>query len=300
MILPRLTPGTTPELKGIGFLVGTGRCGTTIVSQVLNAHSSIAVPPEIQFLVGNGSRAGLRERVEEKGVGRFSSEELIAVVEECCPYRLEEYCDYRAFFRGLEYPRRDLRSLLHSFFSFVVASHGQSIIVKQTPWYGQHLDELGRLFPGMKVIHMIRDGRDVAVSFSRTPWWSRDVKENIERWEREILRIHEYCAAHPDRCLEVRYEDIVEEPEAGMKKILNHLDCRFEAGILSPDRLVDYAPMFRGDLGKLQSRTFHGWNRRTEIFFQGSRFAWKRGGHPEMKSLTRKVAGTLERFGYEV
>jgi hypothetical protein len=41
------------------FIIGTGRCGTTYLAQILNAHSKICVPPEMQCVFEydtNGSR----------------------------------------------------------------------------------------------------------------------------------------------------------------------------------------------------------------------------------------------------
>jgi hypothetical protein len=68
-----------------------------------------------------------------------------------------------------------LRALAHDLFTDIARSKAKSYFIEQTPWHGQQLRSLNELFPHAKYIHLIRIGRDVAVSFSRTPWWSNDI-----------------------------------------------------------------------------------------------------------------------------
>ncbi len=49
---------------------------------------------------------------------------------------------------------------------------------------------LQRLFPGLRLIHVIRDGRDVACSFMRVPWAPDDFQSALALWERRLLRAH--------------------------------------------------------------------------------------------------------------
>ncbi len=287
------------QLDGIGFLVGSGRCGTTILGQVLNAHSKIAVPPEMQFLVSNGHWEGIIEVLQGRDLKSVTAEEIVSFIEERSPYDLDKYCDIHNFMIRASHARDDLGSLLLEVFAFICIPKGKSVIIKQTPWYGQHLDELREVFPDMKVIHLIRDGRDVAMSFARTPWWSRDPRENIARWEREVLRIHEYVVEHPSLCLELRYEDLVADPAPRVRRVLEHMGCSYEEEVFALNRQVDYAHLFRGDFKSIQSESQRDHGPTSQVFFEGSRFAWKQSGESSIPEMTRQVGSTLEYFGYE-
>ena len=63
------------EVLNVAFIIGTGRCGTSMLGQMLNAHSEICVPPELQLIFerdGNGNR--LFEAFLNKGSDEFTAE----------------------------------------------------------------------------------------------------------------------------------------------------------------------------------------------------------------------------------
>jgi hypothetical protein len=49
---------------------------------------------------------------------------------------------------------------------------------------------LNRLFPDLRLVHVIRDGRDVACSFMRVPWAPDDFTAALALWERRLLEAH--------------------------------------------------------------------------------------------------------------
>jgi hypothetical protein len=122
-----------------GFIIGTGRCGTTLLAKMLNAHSEICVPHELQILFeegGNGKR--LREVFESGDHARYEAEDYIKLIQERCPYRFQEYFDYGGFFRKRVYPESSFDKLATDLFTEVAQSRGKSYFIEQTPWYGQH------------------------------------------------------------------------------------------------------------------------------------------------------------------
>ncbi len=283
-----------------GFIVGTGRCGTTILAQVLNSHSRICVPHELQFLVSvdNGDR--LYDKFLSGELARYDAGDLLKLLEVNCPYLLGEFFDFRGHFESLKYPQRDPAVIARELFDHICHSYGKDIFLEQTPWYGQRLDTLRTFLPEMKVVHICRDGRDVAISFARTPWWSDNLLENIKRWEEEVNTIEDFGRRYPNSYIVIRYEDLILNPEAEIKRVLAHLGAGFEPSMLDPENLIDYMSMFRGEIPGYKSKTFSSWEGdKKDVFFKGSIGAWKKRTDIDIKALTEEAAGTLERFGYE-
>jgi len=283
-----------------GFIVGTGRCGTTILASILNSHSAVLVPPEMQILVSNGIWDGLYEKSISKQWRRFDAQAYIDFIRRYCPYRLEEFFDYARYFEQLEYPQANLSKLLKGFFDKMCNAYGKRVFMEQTPWYGQKLDSLHSLFPDMKVVHIVRDGRDVAISFTKTPWWSKDPVKNIVRWQKEARKIHKYCVAHPESTLEIRYEDLVLDTKESLGNILDLYGLSFEESMLDPDNLIDYIKMFKAADPILHSKGYKNWKKKEEVLFAGSVYAWKQNTDVDITHLTRRVKSTLELFGYEI
>jgi len=297
-------PATPPAYRGrarqVGFIVGTGRCGTTVLAQVLNSHSRIVVPDELQFFVGIGNGDRIYEKAEKNQLRRFRARDFIALVERRCPHALEKFFDYRAHFAELSYPQADPARVLQDLIDHLCDTYDSDVFLEQTPWYGQRLDVLSELFPDSKVIHLVRDGRDVAVSYARSPWWSNEVAANLERWADEVMRIHRFVTTHPQRCIEMRYEDLVADARKGVGGILDFLGLPFEDRVLDPREMIDYDVYNKLEEQPVESRSLRQWNRsQGEVFFTGSSQSWRRDPHPAFGNLSEKVRTTLVHFGYE-
>jgi len=113
----------------------------------------------------------------------------------------------------------------------------------KTPMYMRHLLLLRRLFPVAQYIHLIRDGRDAAVSFLSMPagiafeTWvhPRSAAGFACVWRTEVAAARRLGRRlGPARYLEVRYEDLVEEAERELRRI-----CVF-AGLPYERAMTDY------------------------------------------------------------
>ncbi len=85
---------------------------------------------------------------------------------------------------------------------------------------------LGRLFPEMKLIHSVRDGRDVACSVVPLPWGPTDVDEALDWWARKLERAFAACDPLPeDRVCVVQMEDLLtRDRDQQYARLLTFLD----------------------------------------------------------------------------
>ena len=114
--------------------------------------------------------------------------------------------------------------------------------------YMEHLGLLERLFPDARYVHLVRDGRDAALSFLAMPkgivteTWAhpRDAAGFACQWRREVAAARELGRrAGPGRYLELRYEELVTDPAGRLRAICDFADLPWNPGMLDYDGAVD-------------------------------------------------------------
>jgi hypothetical protein len=108
----------------------------------------------------------------------------------------------------------------------VAQKQGVDCWIDSTPTNIPHMLRIGRDFPEARFIHIIRDGRDVALSLDKREW-SRPLPWDRKRsllsaglyWEWIVRKGRRFGAALGPRYMEVRYEELVEQPPAALRRI---------------------------------------------------------------------------------
>jgi hypothetical protein len=107
--------------------------------------------------------------------------------------------------------------------------------------YMQHLPLLERLFPEALYVHLIRDGRDAALSFLGMPegivtkTWAhpKTAADFACEWRTQVQAAQELGRrAGPGRYLEVRYEALVADPADELERICSFAGLPFEPAML--------------------------------------------------------------------
>ncbi|QAX82154.1 sulfotransferase family protein [Candidatus Pseudomonas adelgestsugas] len=286
------------------FIIGTGRCGTTWLGQMLNSNPVLCVPPEIQLLFeysGNGNRL-YEEYLLTKEQG-LDTNQLISIIERGCPHNLYQFFDYPAFCRQHTTPKRSLREFVTAFYSAIAKSHGKLWLIEQTPWYGQRIDLATSLFPDAQFIHVVRDGRDVALSFSRTTWWHQSTRLNLSRWQREVKKIalDAQYFLKPEAYLEVKYENLVADTAVELKKICQFLGVNFDIAMLDPHGFIDYNQFCKFDLDQVSSQAYSVWyKQKNQTVFADNVEAWRKNDIAFDRSLPSEISSWLSYYGYPI
>lgn len=192
------------------FLVGSERSGTTLLRLMLAHHGQIECAPEFEFLV--------EEMPEDAGWPELDGY-----------YRwLETNRIFRphalAVDRALDYP-----ALMKSF----VAQYCRR---SAKPIHGatchKHFDRLLRIWPKARFVHLLRDGRDVARSCIGMGW-AGNVWHGAERWiAAEELWVSLASRVPAARRLELRYEDLIRDPEKELARTCAFLGTDYDAAML--------------------------------------------------------------------
>lgn len=210
-------PSTSPF-----FIVGTDRSGTTMLRLMLNKHRRLCVPPESHFVSrlvrANPMNPSLSWFLEQlRGDERFNEWNL----------------PLTAIAARVGQKPVTWRLLFDAAFGEYADQHGKPRWGDKTPMYVRELDLLAEVFPDLKVIHIIRDGRDVASSL-KSVWWNQlSIIEIAIQWRDNLVGARRFGQkAGASTYLEVRYEDLVNNPEPLLRDICRHLGEDYDSQML--------------------------------------------------------------------
>lgn len=272
------------------FIVGAPRSGTTLLRYVLSSHPRIYIPPESNFIPRLlGHRPG-RELTRKEAVRTV---EIIRTYDTFFKDWRGDSLDPTAFVEDLS----DLRpaSVVHALFSDYAHQYGAPRWGDKSPIYTMHVEGIARAFPTSQFIHIIRDGRDVALSMQRTYRGPRffyvDPYYAARSWKARVRRASSSGARlGPSRYFEIRYEDLTANPEALIRQMCDFLGEAYEPAMTTPNREA---------ARHYHSKDIHAATREPLTTTRSGR--WRRELSVMDQRLVQLVAGDqLGALGYEI
>jgi Sulfotransferase family len=124
-----------------------------------------------------------------------------------------------------------------------------------TPVNVHYIREIVDAFADAKIIHIIRDGRDVAESFLRLDW-ARTFPQALSTWYSRV-KIGQTLgqAVPPCNYIEIGFEELVTNRREVLERILSFIDEEWEEQVLDLIR-EDRANRHRRQFGKAENRLF--------------------------------------------
>lgn len=231
MIVPA-DPPTFP------FFVGCGRSGTTLLRAMFDAHRDVAVPDEVAFIV---RYARPHYAVQYGWPRRFDLSRCVDLITADSSFRRWPVTEGEARGALAERPPTSFTATIRQLYALVAAQRRKSRYADKTPMHVLHLRRLGRMFPEARFVHVVRDGRDVAVSYRSVDWGPRTVEAAAIRWRRNVRRgRRDGERLGPGRYREVRYEDLVADPASVLPELCHFLDLPWDEEMLHHhDRAAD-------------------------------------------------------------
>ena len=266
------------------FIVGTQRSGTTLLRLILNAHSEIAIPEEANFLMPLLKRKYLRGGLRGDLLSRIAS-----YLQVNPQFKLWNYdsSDFILSLRSRE--NISLRDLVDGLFLSYCRAMNKAGWGDKTPSFFRKLDVILDLFPDARIIHIIRDGRDVFDSWRKMDPTKNYVGVVALEWRYKIWKIEKSLAEIPDgRKMTVRYEDLLEKPRETVSGICDFCGVPFEQGMMNfyetSDRYV----------GEHHSNLIFG------PLDAANRFKWRQNLTLGERRIFQSVAGmVLRKYRYE-
>lgn len=182
------------------FLIGVHRSGTSLMRRVLNAHPSIACPPESYFLTHYAEMLADETIHGLSGMGYSHDEARLAI--------------------------RRQASHFHEAFRL---AEGKSRWADKTPQYVFVVEKLRDLFGDeAKFVLLFRDPYDVAASIFRRGWRLQDDHPDLMTNTAHYVlaghtRMRAFAAEHADQVHMLRYENLTADPQASLRPLFSWL-----------------------------------------------------------------------------
>lgn len=237
------------------FIVGVPRSGTTLLRELLAAHSKITMPRvEFQLLPYLMRKYPKGHIFLEKDVDplkriiRNSPFYFYLRHEVSLSQFSPEGCSFESMVKTL---------LAH--YSPQDEIVGAEWLGEKTPNNLFSVEEIIDRFPCSKFVHIVRDPRDVALSMHKA--FGKSLISSAVAWERGIKCAIGFKSKWPDRIIEVKYEDLTKNPEAELRKISEFLGLDFEVSMCelreAREKIGDaagYSKIKRANTDKYMSR----------------------------------------------
>jgi hypothetical protein len=259
------------------FVIGTGRSGTTLLRQMLNAHPRIHITHE----------AGFYTFARHTPPGVTGTEFL------------ERYFNMFSFaWLGLdpqeirdalpdELPRAELHRAFVEIMRRKAQQAGKPRYGEKNPQDTLNLEQIFKDYRDPRIVYIIRDPRPTVQSFNRVPFGAPSILLNGYLCRAQYNHVVPYL----DKILEVRLEDLTADPRRAMQRILRYVGEPWDEAVLHHTSAaihddVPPLPWFAGATGEKPSR-------------QGSDGGWRDRIAPAwIRLIERLNRPAMARYGY--
>lgn len=225
------------------FIAGSGRSGTTLLVDWLGCHPNLSPIYETNFITA------LIQVIARGGDRREVLRQCAQILDEWCaplPHRPHSKRSHERYLHGPHYvlfsrevalahgrtflhgvaqgtPWEALRRLMDELFAEHATLDGKPRWLNKTPAYLQMAGVLRGLYPELRMLICVRDGRDVAASVLTRPWGPDNLPDAAQWWVKHVQRGEAFVDTNPEHALIVRYEDLLVDPEPTLARALRFL-----------------------------------------------------------------------------
>jgi len=292
-------------IKGPVFVVGNSRSGTTMMGHILRNHPKIfTLYHELHFFEQLCTPRDYNRLLPFDEAVNLAAR-LLCINHDSYwaqgdPSRFSE--EAKTIIHSIHDKSMTPVAIFEQFLRYVALKNGKPIPCEQTPRYILYIADILRLYPDSRIINMIRDPRPVLLS-QKYKWRRRwkgyknfPLKESIRTkinyhpvtmsliWNASVRAVGRF-ADHP-RVLLVKYEDLLTDPEAEVRRICDFLEVDFHREMLDIPQGGSSLKAFTTNKG-IDSSRVEAWR--------------KEGGLSQTEIyLCQKITGPLmKRYGYE-
>lgn len=280
-----LTNSSFPDSQPF-FVLGAQRSGTTMLRLMLNNHPRLAVPHETVFITQ------FFRRLQEYGdLTQAQNQRRL----------LDDIAAHTLVVRGglitdkeaiLARGPRSYAELINAIMTCYAEAQGKARWGDKTPYYTPDMDILHAIFPKAKFVQILRDGRDVALSQRKIEWCSTNSFRLAQDWTWKTTLCHKVGRVlGPDHYLEIRYEDLVRDPQAVLTQVCGFLGEDYD------EQMLHYHETAKNVVPGESLK----WHQNSVRAPDASKiFAWKNALPESDRIIFEEIAGdALEYFGYE-
>ena len=259
------------------FVVGSGRCGTTMMGRVLNNHKDIFTFKEVHFLGWLCSKDDINSLIDRQDSISLLSK-LFAIQKDGIFFTKNP----KQFDKKSQAVLSDVVKLkpievYERFLQTITNENGRSITCEQTPKNIFYIQELLSHFPNAKIIHMVRDSRDVLLSQKNK--WKRGFLGASKIPLRETIR--SYMNYHPitsakfwnsavlhgnkmeenPRVIKIKFEELLQNPQEKIMELCDFIKIPFDKKMLEVPNIGSSTALDKEDELEIDSTKIEKWKK---------------------------------------
>lgn len=211
------------------FVISAPRSGSTLLRLILDAHPALAVPPPAwlfemvyPFLYSYGDLTVLEN-------ARALAEDIL---ETPTVKKWPIDCDPDSLLAAA--PQATFAGFFDALHRIYAESTGKSRWGEKTPRNCFWVEEILSCFPDARFIHIVRDGRDMAIDIANSSLWPYSVYAGAEMWQQYVASARASgLRIGVQRYFEIHYEALCMNPERSIREVCNFLAVDFDPVMLS-------------------------------------------------------------------
>jgi hypothetical protein len=274
------------------LLLSTERSGSNLVRSILNTHEEISAPHPLETaypwrkvtppseMSDKRARKLLRDVLINKNYSFHPLESSVSVD------------DVHAEYESLE-RSHSLLDLQKSLYTVYAKEEGCSAWASKYPALWDCLDDIFEYYrdPDPKFVYLVRDVRDVVLSFKTSNVGKYHPYFNAKRWENEQSKGVELLEEHGDSVHLLRYKDLLRDPESVVRDVCDFLGMEYD------ERMLFY---YETEEAKAASESAGALENLDSPIMSDNYDKFRERLPEEETKITEKVAGDLlEYFGYD-
>lgn len=211
------------------FIIGVGRSGTTLIQSMLHSHSSIHFTPETHFVkkyLSKGSSLSANSTDLIHLIDKINNDVSLNEVSK----NLSAYCDKATSDDAIT------NKFAWIFEQILKEKSGDAVYLgDKDPMNVNYLKLIKSTFPDSRIIHIIRDPRDVVLSRMKSAWGKKNkMASHVAEYQHGLRKARKEGVEYfGDNYTEVRYEDLISDPRSSIDKLCSFLELPFEDATLN-------------------------------------------------------------------
>jgi hypothetical protein len=214
-----LTPEDVREVPTI--FTGYPRSGTAVLGDLANRYLDVAAVNEGTFEFWLADQNCDETLIQQEG---FFDRLLTRLVRQ--PYFLYLYPERppaAVIVKQLKnsIALRSMEGIAQGVLRLTAQRWGGKRLGHEDPLLINDLQKVYWVFPNCRIVHIVRDPRDVATSLLRFPWGANNVLVAARDWREKVRGARKIGQQlGPKRFLEIRYEDLLRQPRETMTSLM--------------------------------------------------------------------------------
>jgi hypothetical protein len=217
------------------FILGRPRSGTTLMRTLLDAHPSVNIPLENSGMIHLYFKYSRVSRWDGKKLTELWNDfRDLNFIEN---WHLDWVCIKDIFDRvsGTQLSFHEVIKVFYFFYQSEFAKDQITCLGDKSPLNSLYSKELYRAFPQSKFIHLVRDYRANLASMSKHSVFSPSSTVILMQWKKSVRQIGKLATQHPESYLQIKYEELVSNPEDTCREICKFLNVRYIPEILDSE-----------------------------------------------------------------